>query len=157
MSLGELGREVALLDEQFGYFGETIRINPGFSELDLIDFFEVAGRVDNADMMEAAAALKGFCRALIHPADFDLFWSTAKTHRQDTDAMLGVVKAVIEVATARPTPGPSASSDGPANPATRRSSPAGSSSPATRRAINQLHGRPDLQVTVLRAQQSASA
>lgn len=113
-SLGAFGvkRDAGVEPETFEFFGETVRVNPAFGELDLADFMEAAVSVED-DSMAALSLLKGTFRSCVHAEDFDLFWSTAKRERQSIQDLLTILYAVVEAVTDRPTERPSGSSDGP--------------------------------------------
>lgn len=143
--------DVDLIDS-FDYFGERVRVNPVFGELDLVDFFDTASRIDDADTAQAMAALKGVFRDCILPDDFDTFWSTAKRERQGVEDLMQVVMAVVEAVADRPTVRPSDSSDGPSD--TSGTSVADSSSRVVRRL--EQDGRPSIALMVQQAQDVGS-
>lgn len=176
--LGELGQAKQAPDVTFGWFGSTIRTNPdGSPELEFIEFMKRAsmidlGEVDPAqvtedDLTRAAGAMDtilDFLKQQIHPQDWDQFWALAKTNRQTINDLFQVAKTLSEVAAGFPSGRPSASSAGRSR--TKKKSPAGSRSRATRggltaiqgglEAVNlpALRGRPDLQVAVVLAQEA---
>lgn len=149
-TLGTFGEAHEDMAETFDYFTIEIRVNPTLSELDILDFMESVAAADEDDP-SSALVVKGFLRSLIHVDDFDLFWLTAKAHRQRVDDLQRVTKAIVEAVTARPTQQPSDSPTG--RPATRRKSKVASSS----RVLHRLAGRPDLQLAVVKAQQAQRA
>lgn len=154
--LGTFGVERPAYEEvdTFGYFGETIRVNPAFGELDLADFFDTAARLDGSEGAQAMAALKGVLRDSIHVEDFDRFWAAAKANRQGIEDLMAVLMAVIEAVTARPTQRPSDSSGGPSS--TRATSPGGSSSQGIVRDL-ELAGRPSVAYMVQQREASLAS
>jgi hypothetical protein len=149
--LGSFGtpREAAEPDT-FGWFEHTLRSNPDFTELEVADFLESAAKVDEANISEAMALLKGTFRMVVHPDDFDTFWSTAKRERQGVDDLMGVLYAVVEAVTDRPTERPSDSSDGPTR--TAPTSAGDSSSRVVRRL--ETEGRPSMALMVMQASEA---
>lgn len=127
-SLGDLGKVKVREETSFGWFGETIRTNPGLTDIVLMDFAEEAAGIDE-DSPEVMTFIKRQMRLAIHPADFNTFWSLALENGQDSEDLMRVMKAVIESAAKRPTPLPSDSSAGQALTVT--TSPDVSSLPAT--------------------------
>jgi len=177
--LGSLGKRRASLDADFEWFGVTIRANPDVSpELELADFMKRASTIDlgevDADNLtpeqiaKAAGAMEAvteLIRPLIHPDDFDTFWSLAKRNRQDIEDLMNVAMQLVEVASGFPSGRPSSSSAGRSR--TRQKSKAGSSrrvsmpadgspDPIATRALSLVPGRPDLQAAIVRAHESRS-
>ncbi len=127
LDLGDLsGDEQEPVTATFRYFGETFRVNPNVSEVDIIDFMDDASRV-SADDPASITIVKTFGRSMLHPEDFDRFWDTVRAKRQDSDAVMAVLWRVMDGVTARPTTPPSDSSDG--RPATSQPSPSTASDP----------------------------
>jgi len=154
--LGELGRSVPAVELTFGWFGHTLRVNPGAGELEMVDFMRKASKLDIGEdvenmtnNVEALEVTMGFLERQIHPDDWEVFWDLAKTNRQSTKDLLEVSYAITEKVAAFPTGPPTDSSDGQSTTGMRSSD--GSSSLATR-ALDLLPGRPDLQAAVIRAQ-----
>ncbi len=149
-SLGVFGevREAEAEDSTFEFFDQTLRINPDFGILDIVDFIDLARDVDENDL-STIAIVKDLFRTVLHPEDFATFWTAARKNRQDIGDLIKVAFAVIEAVTARPTVRPSDSSAGPST--TSLSSTGGLSS----RVIGRLEGqgRPDLALLVQRAQE----
>lgn len=112
-SLGDLGRVKVREETTFGWFGESIRTNPGLTDIVLMDFAEEAGGIDE-DSPEVMTFIKRQMRLAIHPEDFDAFWSLALENGQDSEDLMRVMKTVVESAAKRPTPLPSDSSAGQA-------------------------------------------
>ena len=155
--LGSFGTPKAPLDpeqvDSFDWFGARVRVLPEFGELDLVDFFDSASRIEDTDTAQAMAALKGVFRECIDPEDFDTFWSTAKRERQGVEDLMEVVMAVVEAVTDRPTVRPSDSSAGPSR--TSATSAGASSSRVIRRL--EREGRPSVALMVQQAQEASAA
>ena len=158
--LGTFGDPTAVEEvepDTFDYFGEEIRLNPDFSEMDYVDFMEHASTIDEKDI-RAVTAVKGFIRTMVHQEDFDLLWDTARKKApkgQQLKHLMETANALLELMTGRPTGLPSASSAGQS--ATVTSLKPGSSSPESpltamdRRVIDRklADGRPDTAMAVL--------
>lgn len=161
-SLGSFGRRYDRLDADFEYFGDTIRVNPSCSKAALIEFLAEADGISQDDEVRGAQLIMRTMREVVHPDDFDRFWTIAKQERQDphTD-ILPIAQAVIEASTGFPTGRPSASGSGRATapPRFEVDLPSGDVprlSPEAIRSMQHLDGRPDLQLTVLQAQEGMS-
>jgi hypothetical protein len=113
LDLGDLGKEPKEPAEQddFPWFGQTVRISPGATDLALIDFVEAAGHLDENDIA-AGGAVKDFIRGLIDPEDFDMFWKLARTNGLGFEDIANVSHRIIEQVTSRPTGQSSDSSAG---------------------------------------------
>lgn len=144
-TFGETHDDSAPLDADFEWFGKTIRVDPDFSELDLMEFMDSAGGLDEDDSA-AIPALMRMLRACVHPGDWREFWSLARKNRQQMPDFLKMVYAVIEAATDRPTVRPADSTGGPARIGIS-STPASSS--ADDRAFELLKDRGDLGAVIL--------
>jgi hypothetical protein len=136
VDLGDLsGEAVEPVLAEFGYFGTKVRVNPDLTETTVIDLFERAKQVQiedspNLPIIDAlteAEKAKDHVRAHIHPDDFDAFWSTAKSNRQDMRRLMGLCWEILALISERPTVPPSDSSAG--RPITSQSLPDGVSSP----------------------------
>lgn len=170
----------------FVYFGQVIRLQPGASDLAYVDFMERAsslampegleelqveaaedGQVDPGKVAElataagdAAGAIKGLLRELIHEEDFDLFWRTARRSGQRIEDLMGfaweLLGAVAERDPTRPRSGSSSTRSKPGRGGKRN---AGSKAGRTGRVIRRLEeaGRPDLAVAVLSAREARDA
>lgn len=127
-SLGDLSGpdERGPLVASFTYFGETIRVNPDMTEVDMIDFLDDAENVKKDDP-KSMLMVKEAARSHVHPEDFERFWALRKKHRQGVEQLMGTVWQIVGAVSGRPTGRPSGSSDGP--PETSPSSPASSSPP----------------------------
>lgn len=144
--LGDFGIERPQVDEQFGYFGTVIRVNPDVSDLSIIEMFrEVGAAQDDA----AVGTNRKIAATLVHADDLDVFMETAIRNRQTIEDLVQVGLNIIEALTARPTLLPSGSSDG------QSTTDANSTADSSSRALQLLEGRPDLQVAVLRAERQA--
>lgn len=181
-SIGSLGKKKPAVDLDFDYFGQTIRVNPTASDLVEIEFLRTASGVDLDDIdlsaeltaesfaelsPESQAKLTKAARSgadmavnsvkqLIHPDDWDRFWSTAIVNGQDLADLLELQKAitaaVAEAAAGFPTGPSSDSSDGPAStpPRSVAVSPSPARAPSVADgALAMLRGRPDLQEFVV--------
>lgn len=141
VSLGSLGRDRPPADVTFDWFGTEIRCHPDVSDMAIVEFMAVAGKVD-AESPEAMSAVVEFLRECIHPDDFDAYWSIGKAHRQGIEDHMRVVMALMDVVAGgeeRPTgpssesvPGATESADGSTGSLLERAFP----------------GRPDLQAGV---------
>lgn len=156
-SLGTFGRKYDRVELDFDYFGATIRVNPSCSRAALIEFLAEAGEVEQQDEVRAAQLIMRTMREVVHPDDFKLFWSLAKSERQDPQAdILPIAQQVIEATTGFPTGQPSASGPGPASTTPKfevdlPSQDVPDLDPRTLRGLQLTQDRPDLQVAVLRA------
>ena len=142
-TIGSLGRKRPALDLSFDYFGETIRVHPGASNLVELEFMEKAKGIqlsaegldlDNLDAADEAGTLKaaqtvarmaslasdavvGTLRKLIHPDDWDAYWRLAQANGQLLDDLMAdqkaILTAVTEAAARFPTGPSSGSSPGP--------------------------------------------
>lgn len=139
-----------VVQQTFRYFGVDIRLHPEFSELELMDFMEAAGQMDEDDP-KAITAVKGFFRSLVYPEDFEKFWTTAKKHGQGVAKLMELVSSVIEALTERPTPRPRGSSAG------RRKTGTRSKRDSYSRALHQLEGHPGLREMVVMAEEARRA
>jgi hypothetical protein len=145
--LGEVTDPVEEVEEiTFPYFGQTIRVNPVYSELDLLDFVEAGTSLDEKDP-KAVMLIKTFFRTVVHPEDFEQFWAAAKANRQGVEKLAATYGRIVAGLTDRPTQPPSGSSDGRPPTATTSTDGdwTGAFSPEGRRALSILNGRADLQ------------
>lgn len=110
--LGDFGNTPAEVEDvTFGYFGQKLHANPELTDLDYIDFLEIAGGLD-VDNVESLRVIKDFARLCVREDDFDAFWSTARKNRQQAQDIFPVLQAIVETIADRPTGQPSDSSDG---------------------------------------------
>lgn len=86
----------------FGWYGERIRVAQGQAALELVDFIEEFGSMDEDDP-RALVAVKKFMRSIIHPVSFDSFWSLAKAHNLDFADMEHVLETIMELQAEHPT------------------------------------------------------
>jgi hypothetical protein len=161
--LGDFGTVHDAVELTFGWFGQTIRVNPeGSPELEMVEFMNKAAAIELTpggepsadDLSKAVGAMDtviGFLQPQIHPEDWDTFWALSKKNKQGIEDLMGVAMRLVEVASGFPSGRPSVSSAG--RPRTNRRSKAGSSSPATR-ALSLVRGRPDLQAAIVAAQEA---
>lgn len=123
--LGELGVVRSSEPIHFGWFGARLRINPGATELVLVDFMEKAKSIDLPDGLDpndmdsikdltldeqeqVRAAListlpmvKDFARRCVHPEDFEAFWSAAMANGQTSVDLMGVCSLLVDRASQR--------------------------------------------------------
>lgn len=196
-SIGDLGVRRAPVDLEFRYFGATIRVHPAASDTVELEFLDVGRDIDLdalqdkdlsdlddegkfaaiAAMGQAVRAgyllIKGSLQQVIHPDDWPLYWSLAKSNGQRIADLMADLKrittSVVEADTGFPIMPPADSVGGHEN-TPQRSGGASSSAPAPRnsdadKALRMLRNRPDLQEFVVlqqeadaeRARQSAAA
>jgi hypothetical protein len=146
--LGELGTRRDPVDVTFAWFGETIRVNPQYSDLLFIEFLDAAATVDMNSRTAAQKATMAFLRDQIHPEDWDKFVALNKANNQQFADMLDLAGGIVKAVAGFPTGRPSDSSDGPQP--TKPSSTGASSSVAS--AMAQLQGRPDLKMAIYQAE-----
>jgi hypothetical protein len=153
-TLGSFGTPHDVLDVDFDYFGTMVRVNPGLSDLSLLD---IMARVAEFDEKTPApfvvAAIEDLQRSIIHEDDRDAFKAASRANRQSLEDLIDLAQALIAAVTEVPTERPSSSSDGPTS--TGQSSVVVSSSPVVQRLEEQ--GRPDLALVVVQAQEHRSA
>jgi hypothetical protein len=151
---GTFGVERPPLDVNFPYFGTMIRVNPGLSDLSLLDIMaEVAEFDEKTPAPLVVAAIRDLEGAIIHTDDRGAFKAVSRANRQSLDDLIDLAQQLVEAVTEVPTERPSTSSDGP--PSTGPSSVGGSSSPVVTRL--EARGRPDLALVVVRTQEFLSA
>jgi hypothetical protein len=179
-NIGQLGRERDPIDLEFTYFdGETIRVHPQASDQVEIEFLEAGRDIDvealekldlatlramdeaqQAELMRTMnkaqragfKALMTSLRQLIHPDDFDRYWSLGVKHGQQLGDRMADIRAitdaVLEATTDFPPPQRAGSPRGPET--TPVSSGVVSSSPEHLpkdlvAALALERGRPDIQ------------
>jgi hypothetical protein len=155
---GGEGYDITTIDT-FGWYGEDIRTNPDFTPLDLIDLAEeLEATQKDATSLQAQLALPGMIkrqlRMIIHPGDFDKFWSIAKEKRIGPETLMVVMEKVIEYITGRPTQQQSDSGNGLRNTTTSsestRNAPVSPLSALEERvAEREMSGRPDLRLALV--------
>jgi hypothetical protein len=150
--LGDLSPETEEVDITFGWFGESIRVSPTLSELELIDFTERAMKIDE-DSPEAVVVVKDELRICVHENDFDEFWDLARRNRVGIEKLLLVMRQIVEAVAGRPTGLPSDSSDG------QQKTAASSREDSSSRVIRRLDeaGRPDLSLAVVARSEALAA
>ena len=133
----------------FDYFGEDLRVSPDLTDADLLDFLEMQSDLP-ADDPKAGPIVKSFLRTVIHPDDFDRFWTLAKKHRQSVEERSSTAFKLIEAAVGTPTVQSSDLSDGLQRIA------ANSTDDSSLRAQRRLEekGRADLAVAVLQRREA---
>jgi hypothetical protein len=150
-SLGQLGKArapqpVEVEPVTFDWFdlneaaGNAVRLADEFNQVELIDLMDVARTLDANDPSAVAIIKDGF-HMVVHPDDFDAFWAEARRNRQTIEDLTGVLTALFEAATDRPTQRQPDSSAG--LPATVANSQVVSSSAVSSGPVEPAH-RPDL-------------
>jgi hypothetical protein len=159
-SLGRFGRTYERIELDFDFFEATIRVNPSCSKAAVVEFLAEAGTVDQADEVRGAQLTMQLLREVIHPDDFERFWTIAKRERQDPEVdLMPIAQQVIEATSDFPTGQSSASGGGPV-PTVQRfevdlpSQDVPGLDPLTLQGLRITQNRPDLQVAVLRAGES---
>lgn len=168
---GQFGTVREQVDADFPYFGQTIRLNPDASDLYQVKLMEMLQTVDlgNIDfddpttwtreqakaIQDANSSVLEAMKGQIHPDDWDLFLKTANANRQQTMDLMALSQDLTAAVAGFPTGRSGGSSAGRSS--TGRKSKAGSSSPATGRALTLLKGRPDLQRAVMLAEEARQA
>jgi len=131
------------------FFGEQFTLSGEISEFALLEFADAADSGGDGDSMAGMAAILRLLRECVAEDDWARFRKTARTKKAKSDDLLTVIKAAMEAQTEHPTGRPSDSSDGPA-----AIEPKSEPKPDDR--VSQLFpGRPDLQLAVARARQTA--
>ena len=145
--LGELGKARVNTDT-FGWFGNTIRVGPSFTNLRLIGFMEIAATIEDADELSAMKAIRDFFHSLVHEEDWEVFWKASIDNGQTVEDLIELMQAPTESEADRPTQRRTGSSAGRRKIAAK--SKDGSSSPVTLRLAEQ--GRTDLALAVEQAE-----
>lgn len=133
------------------FHGERFAVAERIGAMSLMRFAKVAETGADSLDMAGLAALYDLLEQCIAPADWTRFTAAANEHRADGDELMEVVKEVMGHLSERPTSRPSVSSDGPRTIEPR--SEVDSSSAA----MAQLHGRADLQLMVVQAQEARAS
>ena len=152
---GQFGTPRPVVDADFPYFGEVIRLHPDANDLVFTELMMKARQVDLGDLdpndpsswdpvtmaaaNEAAGLATDMIRQQIHPDDWDRFWATARRNRQHTIDLMALSQELAGLVADFPTGPPSASSDGRST--TSPKSRAGSSSPGRRTRSPSTRGR----------------
>lgn len=142
--LGSLGVPRANETTTFDYFGVEITANT-VTDLDYADFMEEIGDLTPEDP-RSRRFLKEFATFCLG-GDAERFWQLARENRQSQEDVFGVLTALVEAHSGRPTGQPSGSSDGqqPTAPKSTVDSSLG----------GRLDGRPDLQVFITKAAEAS--
>jgi hypothetical protein len=151
VSLGELGQARAPSEETFGWFGTQMRVHPDLSDAAMVDAADAAETITDLDGAAALRLVKKFLREVVHPEDFDQFWTIGRANRQSVEDFSTVAATLIEAVTGRPTQRPAGSSAGPGATAPNFADDSYS------RVMRRLDGRPDLQLMVLEARESRAS
>ena len=139
------------MPEPLLFFGEEFQSVEQFPQMALLEFAHIAnGGVDSNDFA-GLAAMYELLEAAIEPSDWARFKKCAKVNKAQGEDLLNVVGEVISRTARRPTSRPSDSSDGPSTTAHN------STSTPAERAIEQLNGRPELQLLVMQAQEERAS
>lgn len=141
--LGEVGQSYDGRDDTFTFQGNVLRVNPDFSELDLIDFMEKAQQVGENDPSNVTM-VKDLFRGLVHKDDFETFWEACRKSRQKPATMVELYSKVVEKMADRPSEPLSASSSGQRPTATT------SKEDSFHEVLLQHDGRPDLQAVAVK-------
>lgn len=120
MHIGSLGTKRVTFKHDFEWFGATLTVNTRFSPLDMIDFLETAGVIDENDQAASMRAVKNLFRTIVADEDFEEFWQLAKDNGQTVEDLIETYQAVASAVAKRPFGPDSESSDGPA-PSARES------------------------------------
>lgn len=135
----------------FLWYGQSVRVSPDASELDLIEFMATAGDVDESDVLRLIPPMQRFLKSLVHPDDWPKFWQLSRANHADAaDDLLPLCWAIVAAVTGRPTERPAASTGG--QPPTPGPSTLDSSSPVDRALVAVPPGRPDLLLFITDAQ-----
>lgn len=162
-NFGNPNRRSSLPDNlRFGFFGQEIRVNPEVSQAQLIELSANVPDGDDLGDVEAAKLIMSTLRAVIHPDDWDAFWSTAKAENQDIQQdLMPIVQAVVEATTGFPTGQQSDSTPTPSNGGQKYAVEFPSEglptlTPSQLREANRLNAlqRPDLQAALLQTVES---
>lgn len=181
--IGSFGQARPKVDAEFDWFGTTIRVHPDASDLAYTEFLALAADIEvddegnptnPADNQRAAGVLDQVLRGQIHPDDYITFMKVARANRQQTLDLMALSQQIVSACSGFPTGQPSDSPTGQSGgaPTSQRSL----SSRAVRRkderkrrkieerkqqgqrtvarAATVLSGRPDLQLMVLRRQET---
>ena len=125
------------------FFGESFGLQEGMSEFALMEFAEAAEGGVAQNSMAAMAAMLRLIKACIVADDLPRFLASARKNRPSSDDLIAVLDAAAHQVTERPTSLPADSSDGQTITA-----PSVASS-SVDKGLDQLSGRPDLQLAVL--------
>jgi len=125
------------------FFGESFGLQEGMSEFALMEFAEAAEGGVAQNSMAAMAAMFRLIKACIVADDLPRFLASARKNRPSSDDLIAVLDAAANQVTERPTSRPADSSDGQTITA-----PSVASS-SVDKGLDQLSGRPDLQLAVL--------
>ncbi len=152
--LGSFGEAVTADPDTFTYFGSALTIRPEFGPLDLMDWIEMAGSLDDQSA-EGYNAVKDLAR-LVFGDSYDEFWATAKRNRQTQEQVMEAVQAVVAAQAKRPTLRSSDSSDGP-QVTEEKSEPDLPSSVQRQVLKHEMAGRPDLALMILETAQARAS
>jgi hypothetical protein len=133
-ALGELGviHDEPTNDETepdtFQWFGADIRVLSDVDEIELVEIMASFRAVKTNDLT-ALGVVKESLQVLVHPDDWEQFWTLARARRQKVEDLMTLFHTLLFRPTDRPTMQPSDSSAG--RLAIDGNSPADSPSPAS--------------------------
>lgn len=107
--------QAAALDVRlaFEWYGDTVRVHPHASMLDLMEFMSVAGDLDDGDVAVIPPLMR-LLKSYVHPEDWQRpFWRNARAHHATTIEFMELVRGVVEWISERPTEPQPDSTDGP--------------------------------------------
>ena len=163
-SIGRFGTQHAKIEQTFEFFDLTVRVNPSCSQAAMVEFLAEAGEVEQADEVRGSRLIMAFMREIVHPDDFDAFWTKAKLERQDPETdLMPIAHAVMEAISDFPT-GPPSGSVGGSTPTGQRfvvdaplpelPTPNLAAGSTASQALAMLRKRPDLQEFVVQADEA---
>lgn len=138
------------MSESVLFFGEPFTMADRIGLMPLMRFAKAAqAGVDSSDMA-GLAAMYDLLEQCIDPKDWARFEKAADVNRADGEQLMAVVAEVMQKITARPTSRPSDSSAGPSPTAPN------STDDSYSRVMGRYEGRPDIQLMLVRARESAA-
>lgn len=138
---------------ELAWQGASFAVADKVGLMPLLKFAHLSKKGVDANDMEGLSAIYDLLRSVIADDAWDRFEEHATVVRADGDDLMEVVSQAIEVISARPTDGPSDSSDGPQ---TVSESSADDSSSRVMHRLEQ-EGRPSLALMVQQAQGSRAS
>jgi hypothetical protein len=124
------------------FYGEKFRLADEVNEFAVMAFADGAENIQ-ADSMAGMAAVYRLLQSSIHEDDWARFKAHAFKNRANAETLMPVIGAVFEQAAERPTGRPADSSVGP------EPTPPTSVSPPADAAMEQLSGRPDMELALM--------
>lgn len=126
---------------KFPWFGAEVRVNPNLSDTAIADFVEEIGEMEDDDP-KAIVIVKSFVRTVVHPDDFNDFWTLGKQNGYSMNDFSAAAGEIITAVTGDPTKESAGSSGGQSGTVTKLT--AVSSKPAEFQRDLEAEGRPDL-------------